>query len=423
MKIAFYLDVRGNKNVDASNPESGNPGIGGTPFQIILLAHFLSLEKTNWQIYCFSENEILLSKRIVLYKITENNLLDVIVSLDIDILVIPNTRFSIIQKFDLPEKLKIVTRTGNTLDFANIRWIEQNKNVKANVFVGKQFYDYFLDCDIINKSKYIFNMITDPCSESIERDINSKIVVYMGALVKPKGFLVLAKIWKSILKDVPDAKLYVIGSGKLYNTDTELGSFGIAEKRFEDEFMSYISDHNGLLDSVKFLGVLGKEKYEIFSKASVGIANPSGVTETFCSTVIEMNCASLPVVTINKASFPDVIINGKTGLLGRNNKEIKKHIIRLLCDNKLNKELGLNAKHFVKYFYPQKAIPEWVKVFEEVQEGTFAPSYDPPAPPFNNRFKWLRIVNRFLRIKCRLSFLPAITIIKPQLMTLLKRSR
>ena len=423
MRIAFYLDFLGNRTVDVSNPELGNPGIGGTSFQMILLGHFLSLEKTDWHIYCLAENDMLFSEKVNFVRITDANLLDSIVSLDIDILVVPNSRFSTVRKLNLPERIKIVTRSGNTVDFANMRWIERNKNVRANVFVGKQFYDYFLDCDIIEKSKYIYNIIVDPCSQAIKREIDSKTVVYMGALVKAKGFLELAKIWKPILRNVPNARLFVIGSGKLYNSDKELGSLGLAEKHFEDEFLPYISDKNGVLPSVKFLGVLGKEKYDIFSKASVGVANPSGISETFCSTVIEMNCASLPVVTINKFSFPDVVISGQTGLLGKNNAEIKKHIIRLLRNNELNKRLGLNAKEYVENFSSQRAISEWIKLFEEVHDETFEPVYDPPIPPFNNKYKWLRIINRFLRVKCNLAFLPPITTIKPQLSSFLKGSR
>ena len=413
MKIAFYLPPMGNRIIDAVNPELGNPGIGGTQYQMILLAHLLSKEKPEWQIFCFAENDMLLSEKVNFVKISENIFLDTINRLKIDILVSPNLNPPILQKLDLPKYLNIVVRSGNSIDIKKSYFIEKKENVKANVFVGKQFYDNFLDNNIIKKSKYIFNMIVDPCEQNIKREINSKIVVYMGALVKTKGFLELAKIWKDILKDVPDAKLYVIGSGKLYNTDKELGVLGIADKEFEDDFLPYISDKNGLLPSVKFLGVLGKEKYDVFSKASVGVANPSGVSETFCSTVIEMNCASLPVVSIDKFSLPDVVKNGQTGLLGKNNRQIKKHIVRLLRDDELNERLGLNAKEFVKNFSPQKMIGQWIELFQQVQGGTFAPEYDPPASPYNNRYKWLRIINRFLRFNLKLSFLPPITNIKP----------
>ena len=48
-------------------------------------------------------------------------------------------------------------------------------------------------------------------------------VVYLGGLNKYKGFHVLAKAWKKVLAEVSDAKLIVLGSGKLYNRETSMG--------------------------------------------------------------------------------------------------------------------------------------------------------------------------------------------------------
>ncbi|MCS2551289.1 hypothetical protein [Bacteroides faecis] len=50
---------------------------------------------------------------------------------------------------------------------------------------------------------------------------------------------------------------------------------------------------------MKFLGVVGEGKEEIFRKASVGIVNPSGRTETFGMGVVDGE-ARLPVVTIGE---------------------------------------------------------------------------------------------------------------------------
>ena len=63
------------------------------------------------------------------------------------------------------------------------------------------------------------------------------IVTYVGSLTKGKGFHVLAKEWKNILKAVPDAELYVLGSGKLYDNKAELGEYGLAEKTYENNLL------------------------------------------------------------------------------------------------------------------------------------------------------------------------------------------
>lgn len=63
------------------------------------------------------------------------------------------------------------------------------------------------------------------------------------------------------IKKVPQAQLYVIGGGNLYNRNAVMGKYGIATQEYENEFMPYITDDDGkILPSVHFCGILGKEK-------------------------------------------------------------------------------------------------------------------------------------------------------------------
>ena len=39
----------------------------------------------------------------------------------------------------------------------------------------------------------------------------------MGGLRVTKGFHILAKVWKEVVKEVPDAELHVMGGSKLYD--------------------------------------------------------------------------------------------------------------------------------------------------------------------------------------------------------------
>ena len=70
---------------------------------------------------------------------------------------------------------------------------------KANVFVGRQQYDRYIDHAVINKSTYIYNMY--PETDELHREkIQNHAVTYIGSLVPTKGFHVLAAVWKTILK-------------------------------------------------------------------------------------------------------------------------------------------------------------------------------------------------------------------------------
>lgn len=111
--------------------------------------------------------------------------------------------------------------------------------IKANVFVGRQQYDRYVDHKIILKSTYIYNMY--PMEKKQKRKFeNQHTVTYIGSLVPEKGFQVLAAAWKKIIAEVPDAQLNVIGSGKLYSRNSKLGKYKIAEEHFENQFMRYL---------------------------------------------------------------------------------------------------------------------------------------------------------------------------------------
>lgn len=68
-------------------------------------------------------------------------------------------------------------------------------------------------------------------------------VCYIGSLHPAKGFQFLAQAWPKVLKEVPDANLFIIGSGKLYGRNAQLGKWGIAKEEFEEEFMPYITQN------------------------------------------------------------------------------------------------------------------------------------------------------------------------------------
>lgn len=140
-------------------------------------------------------------------------------------------------------------------------------NIKRVVFVGRQQYDQYIDHRICKKATYVFNMFYGKLAQYQRKDDYEKIVTYMGSIIPSKGFHILAEQWKKIVEQVPDAELYVIGSGSLYSKGARLGEYGIADSEYEKRFVPYLTDEQGkILNSVHFCGVLGQEKYEISIK-------------------------------------------------------------------------------------------------------------------------------------------------------------
>lgn len=407
MIIGMFLDDKGFEGINLTDPNIGNPGIGGTQYCFAMLMYYLS-KIIYYQLICYHIRQNMLPKNVQ-EKIVSSELEAIKAASDdgVDILVIksptdPRT-FRLIDTL----KLKTISWAHNYLLDKSLKLHKETKFIKRVVFVGRQEYDRYIDDDIISKSDYIYNMYKSNNNCCRRLNVNN-IVTYTGSLVKQKGFHILAQIWKEILKEVPDAQLFVIGSGNLYNENELMGKYKIAQESYEKEFIPYLLDDEGRIDvSVRFMGKLGIEKRSVFEITKVGVVNPTARTETFGLSAVEMSEYSIPVCTKGVNGLLDTVINGYTGLLSCNKKSLKKNIIRLLKDDVYNIQLGNQGKKFIQKFEPERIVNDWIRVIKEVYEDRNA-EYKKPNNNLGNNFKWARIANRFLRMKMHLKFVPSI---------------
>ncbi len=413
-RISFFIDGKSGTCIDASNIKKGNPGIGGTQFCMLLLAHLLS-EKVEYKINVISTRRFILNKSIDYTHVKDDtDVIKIAEQKESEFLILRNfSSFSLKNQIG-STYLKVITWSHNFLSGEFCRYVAKTPQIICNVFVGKQQYDAYIDDDIICKSIHIDNMLVP--LESTQRYNDSKTVVFMGAICEKKGFLELCRIWPGILRDVPDARLVVLGSGKLYG-DVKLGKYGIASEAYENKFIPFITDERGnILPSIEFKGVVGREKYKYFRSASVGVVNPSGARETFGMAIVEMGQVGLPVATIGTTGYFDIIKNGETGLLANNLSKLQKNIIKLLKDCQLNEYLGGGNLLISSALSPENILPKWEKLFSDLNTGNLLFKYMKPSVPFDDNFKWVRLINRFLRFSMRLKFFPSCAYMETALM-------
>lgn len=402
MNIGIYIDNRGIQNVDCKNLNQGNPGIGGTEYCILLLAEAYKKFYPDDKVLLFCRTESLLPQ------VDDVIIIDSILALpesaknkkcDMLIMAYVNTEGEsqnrLFQEFSRLD-LKLIVWGHNYYFENDCKIIADRKCIVANVFVGKQQYDRYIDNQIAKKSTFIYNMYPNN-NKNYSSGRNEHIVSYIGSLIPSKGFHILAGQWKKILRKVPDAELYVIGSGRLYNHDQKLGKYNIAEESYEDCFMPFLVDINGvILKSVHFMGVLGREKEYIIRKTKVGIVNPSGRTETFGISALDFESYGIPVVSIAKGGFLDTIQNNKTGLLYYNKKGLYRNVVSLLKDNYRNERLGYAAFEFAKSFSIEKIIIEWNRLFDKVKNGDTI-DYIPVDTHYFKGLKLLRLINKKIK--------------------------
>ena len=369
MKVVLLMEDSLFSGVDFSEVRKGNPGVGGTEFEIALLGDLLSKE-TNFETCIFhynSANTFDEVEKTVL--VSPDKLWDNLEKGDI--LIFRSGKddrwYSMLEKYGI----KGVCWAHNFLDYGEIKNARRCSMLKRIVCVGRQEYEHYIDDNIINKMTYIYNIIPVTDKQETYERTNYKEVTYTGSLVQLKGFHILARYWKNIVYAVPEARLNVIGSGKLYRRDSEFGPYGIADVEYERLFMPYLTDeHGNILDSVTFYGILGEEKNDIYKRTAVGIENPSADTETFGLSGVEMSLMGIPVVTKAQNGFLDTVPDNISGRLFEKEDSFPDYIIELLNDFEKNKTLGKSGREFVlSNFTAEKILPQWCSCLSDIAEN------------------------------------------------------
>ena len=393
MKLGIYFKDNHSPNVGYKNPEKGNPGTGGTQFCFLMLMRYLAMYYPETSIVCYHTGEQFFPDGVIDVRLKSESDLFVSNLDDVDILLFrcnggDEKWYSAIENIS-PH---CVAWAHNDITSKELRCLESSKKIKRVVCVGQQQYDRMVDTKIFDKTTYIYNMYECDRQE-YDRAASKPIVTYVGSLVKGKGFHVLAKQWRNILKQVPDAELYVLGSSQTYND-----SVCEFKTDYERECISTLSDENGnLLPSVHFCGNLGASKVDIYNMTKVGVVNPTAKTETFCLGAVEMQACGVPIVSKRKGGLLDTVSDGKSGLLYLTESSLCKCIVKLLKDDRLNAQFGDFAKCYVERFSPKLIVKEWMQMFSSICDSNDYDMTNRQMGVHNHylsNFKFLRIANK-----------------------------
>ncbi len=161
------------------------------------------------------------------------------------------------------------------------------------------------------------------------------VVLYYGHATRIRGVPHLFKSMALVAKVVPNVLLLIAESGRrTIDLQREIQEAGIEEKTL-------------------VLGHVNVPK--ILFAADIGVlplASHLGAA-MMPNTLLEMMAAGLPVVTTTVGALPEVVMDGRTGLLVKpcNPSQLASAIIRLLSDDGLCESLGKAARSVVKEKY------------------------------------------------------------------------
>ncbi len=367
-RIAFFLDTRRIRSVDLRDVDAGNPGVGGTEYMFFLVAaHLARTHQVSMYVTAAGRHPPGI-RSIVVRDLRESAVAMQSAGEDILILreseVLPNRALL----RTLPQS--VIVWAHNYSNRRTLKTCAKLPGVARYLCVSREQHEHLRGEDVFRKSDYVFNAVVARTHPTELQPPTRDNVVYMGCLVRSKGFHVLARYWRDIVSAVPTARLHVVGTRRLYNEDAALGPLGLASARYERQFARYLTDQGRPRADIVFHGILGADKWRLLREAKVAVTNPTGVGETFGISAAELGLLGVPVVTRKAGGSIDVVASGVTGILFDDERELPEAVIGLLRDEGRRAEMGRNAITRVRsHFDIEVAIAKWHRIIYGILAG------------------------------------------------------
>ena len=162
-------------------------------------------------------------------------------------------------------------------------------------------------------------------------------VMYVARIISKKGIHTLVKAIPEVLKSVPKAQFVFVGGGEISLYARILRRLGVPENNFT------------------FVGHVGYfQRPQILHKATVFV-NPS-FFENCSLSILEAMSSETAVIASRVGGNPEIIQSGRKGFLVPpfNPKFLAKSIVTLLTDEKLNKNLSIEARKTIENSFSSK---------------------------------------------------------------------
>jgi phosphatidyl-myo-inositol dimannoside synthase len=156
---------------------------------------------------------------------------------------------------------------------------------------------------------------------------DSKTILYVGRLIKQKGIDLLVESFVEIIKEIPDARLEIIGYGP------------------EKEHILNILRTNKVEHNVTITEMVPHDSLpEIYGHDRI-LTLPALIPEGLGMTPAEAGLSGVPTVTFGLGGTSELIINGKTGLIVEPTRDgLKSGLLTLLRNGDLADQMGQNAR-------------------------------------------------------------------------------
>lgn len=205
------------------------------------------------------------------------------------------------------------------------------------IAVSKTMYDKLIDMGCPeHKIELVIYGVRDEFFLS-KPDYSENSFLALGRFVDKKAPYYTILAFKQVVEKYKDARLYYFGDGDLWATCSNLVRYWNLENNVH---------LMGAKDQSEIIPYFSKVK--AFVQHSITASN--GDMEGSPVAIIEASAAALSVISTKHAGIPDIVVDGKTGLLVDEHDVdgMAQNMIRILEDNNMAKELGCAGRNYAK---------------------------------------------------------------------------
>lgn len=220
-------------------------------------------------------------------------------------------------KFNIPEsKIRVIPHGVNLNEFSNLSYREQ--------FLKK------------------FN-------------VKGKMILYIGRLLSNYRDLEhLISIMNDVTKEVKNVQLWLVGHS--------------IDKNYEYALRKKVKEKD-LTRNVIFVTKPTREDIVGAYQTADLVVFPITNSDGFGIPLIEAGAVKCPVISTNRGPAPELVINGRTGILTEINNipQLKASILKLLTDDELRKKMGSNAYENILKNYTWESVTKRInEVYDEI---------------------------------------------------------
>ena len=178
------------------------------------------------------------------------------------------------------------------------------------------------------------------------------VFLAVGRFTAKKAPQLTIQAFSSVVQQVPESRLIMVGDGELLETCVELAK------------------HLHLSDKITFKGVLPSGEVALMMRqvrafVQHSMTAPDGDKEGMPVAILEAASSGLPVVSTYHAGIPEAVLHGQTGFLVEEGDVdgMAAYMVKLATDPLLARNLGLAAR---KHVINQYAIDRQIRALSEI---------------------------------------------------------